>query len=167
MAPPAVYAYVAALPNGLIAREIRRNQLVCAVASRVRNLWRVEMWSTTRVNADRYAREWTQRMHVSALGTKLKPKDFEARVVPVTVTEVPQAQWVKAIYGGMLFRTRYFPAWAQHRPLCVVLGGETGTGWKAVGWPTTDLERDLMVFRAKQLFPRVEIAPCIGPQAGG
>ncbi len=153
------YAYAATLPNGQVVHEIRRNELMCAVASRVRTLWRLEMWSAHRKQGERYAREWLQKMHVMSAGSKLQSKDYEARVLPVVATEVPPGKRVEVKRGSMVFRKRFYPEWGQNRPLYAILGGGADGGWKAVGWPTTDLERDLLVFTAKRDHPRVEAVP--------
>lgn len=164
MVDPAARAYQVTLPNGVVVRRAWRGEKVCVVVSRTRSLWRIETWSANREHGERVAREWRARAQVTSLGTRLKPKDLEAQVLPAVLIPLPAVSTATALWASSCFKHRYFPSWGEVRPVCAVVTGGTGVGWTPFGWPTTDLERDLMVFRAKQLFPRVEIAPCIGPK---
>ncbi len=143
--------FFATFPNGKRAHRIAAAEYTHAVITRIDVLWTVESMSTSRFQALRRAQRWRSRM----LTGRRDPKDYEVQVVPVTCDDLPEGCAARAkLPNGRTVKSRYWPTLGERRPRWVVAASD-GTGWKAVAWPTDDLEASMALTRARQDYPGV------------
>jgi hypothetical protein len=145
------------LPNGKREHRISATLLTFAIVTRVDVLWHIEAVSTAHTPALKRAQGWLRKMRTSMRN----PKDYEARVLPMTCEELPPGRTVRATCpAGRPLKTYYWPTLGEKRPRWAVLAAAK-EGWKAVDWPTDDLEASMALTKARQNYPG--IAPRLVP----